>query len=268
MTPRAALRRLALVGALAFGVGATVVSGSAGAEEASRLDAVLERGVLRVGTPGDYAPFARWQVERGTLVGMDVDLAEALGAALGVKVQWVKTSWPALMADLAAGKFDLAVGGVSVSLERQKRALFSAPYLHDGKTPITRCENVQRFQTLAQIDRPGVRAVVNPGGTNERFARAYLKAAQISVHPDNTTIFDEIVAGRADLMITDAVEARLQQKLRPALCAVHPDAPFDYSEKAFLLPRDFALKAWVDQWLHLAQASGEFERIQARWIPR
>lgn len=246
-----------------------LVGGTAAADEAaSRLDAIVDRGVLRVGTPGDYAPFTRWRADQGRFEGMDIDLAEALGQSLGVRVEWVKTSWPTLMADLAADKFDLAVGGVSVNLERQKKALFSAPYLRDGKTPITRCENVARFQTLAQIDQPGTRAVVNPGGTNEKFARAHLKTAQIRVHPDNTTIFDEIVAGRADLMITDAVETRLQQKLRPGLCAVHPEAPFDYSEKAFLLPRDFALKAWVDQWLHLARESGTFTRIQIKWIPQ
>ena len=54
-------------------------------------------------------------------------------------------------------------------------------------------------------------------------------------------------------MLTDAVETRLQAKLHPELCAIHPDAPFDFSELAYLLPRDVALKAFVDQWLHIAQ---------------
>src|SRR5215218_8232471 len=65
---------------------------------------------------------------------------------------------------------------------------------------IIRCENASKFQTLQDIDRPGVKAVVNPGGTNERFARGNLKDAEIVVFPDNTWIFEEIAAGKADLM--------------------------------------------------------------------
>jgi chorismate mutase-like protein len=86
------------------------------------------------------------------------------------------------------------------------------------------------------------------------------------VFPDNVAIFDRIVAGEADVMITDAIEARLQQRLHPTLCAIHPDAPFDFSEKAILLPRDAVLKAYVDQWLHQAVETGAFARANEQWL--
>ena len=63
------------------------------------------------------------------------------------------------------------------------------------------------------------------------------------MHPDNVTIFQQIVDGKADLMMTDAIEARLQSRLHPELCAVHPQQPFDFAEKAYLLPRDEAFNA-------------------------
>ncbi len=95
--------------------------------------------------------------------------------------------------------------------------MFSAPNLRYAKTPIARCENRDRFATIEAIDRPGVKVIVNPGGINERFDRANLNQAGLRVHADNTTIFDPIVDGTEDLMITDASEARYQQKLRPEL---------------------------------------------------
>src|SRR5205814_1190485 len=156
--------------------------------------------------------------------------------------------------------------GISVTLERQKKAFFSLPTMRDGKTPIARCDDARKFQTLADIDRPEVRLIVNPGGTNERFARAHAPRATLTVYPDNVTIFDRIVAGEADVMITDAIEARLQQRLHPKLCAIHPDAPFDFSEKAFLLPRDVAFKAYVDQWLHQAIETGAYARLNEQWL--
>ena len=232
---------------------------------ASRLDDILARGVLRVGTTGDYKPFS-YRVGNGEFIGLDIALAADLAKSLGVTLQLVPTTWGALMSDLGDDRFDLAMGGVSVSLERQKKAWFSLPYLRDGKTPIARCEDARKYQTLADIDRPDVRLIVNPGGTNERFARAQAPHATLTVFPDNVAIFDRIAAGEADVMITDAVEARLQQRLHPKLCAIHPEAPFDFSEKAVLLPRDPALKAYVDQWLHQALESGSFARANEQWL--
>nr|WP_275681807.1 gamma subclass chorismate mutase AroQ [Scleromatobacter humisilvae] len=232
---------------------------------ASRLDDILARGVLRVGTTGDYKPFS-YRVGNGEFIGLDIALAADLAKSLGVKLQLVPTTWGALMSDLGDDRFDLAMGGVSVSLERQKKAWFSLPYLRDGKTPIARCEDARKYQTLADIDRPDVRLIVNPGGTNERFARAQAPHATLTVFPDNVAIFDRIAAGEADVMITDAIEARLQQRLHPKLCAIHPEAPFDFSEKAVLLPRDAALKAYVDQWLHQAVESGAFARANEQWL--
>jgi chorismate mutase-like protein len=260
----AALAAAAMAGALPLANAAESVPARAAAP-ASRLDEILARGVLRVGTTGDYKPFS-YRVGTGGFIGLDVALAGDLAKTLGVKLQIVPTTWGAMMADLGEDRFDLAMGGVSISLERQKRAWFSIPYLRDGKTPIARCEDARKFQTLADIDRPEVRLIVNPGGTNERFARANAPHATLTVFPDNVAIFDRIAAGEADVMITDAIETRLQQRLHPRLCAIHPDAPFDFSEKAVLLPRDAALKAYVDQWLHQAIESGAFAKADEQWL--
>jgi len=240
---------------------------SACAAPASRLDEIIARGTLRVGMTGDYLPFTSLDKGTGKFRGFDVDMAEALGKALGVKVEFVPTAWPTLMQDFEADKFDVAMGGVSITLDRQKKGLFSTPVMREGKTPITRCADKDKYATLAEIDQPGVRVIVNPGGTNERFARAHLKQAGIKVFADNTAIFDEITKGDADLMMTDASETRYQQKLHPGvLCAVHPDKPFDFAEKAYWLQRDAALKDFVDQWLHISTEDGSFAKIYATWF--
>ena len=273
-----ASRRLpALVASLAIAAGASALSVARAAEAppvpapsaaapSNRLDEILARGVLRVGSTGDYKPFSYRLAGGGGFIGLDIALAADLANSLGVKLQVVPTTWGAMLGDLGGDRFDLAIGGVSVTLERQKRAFFSTPYLRDGKTPIARCDDAQKYQSLADIDRPEVRLIVNPGGTNERFAHARVPRATLTVFPDNVTIFDRIVAGEADVMITDAIEARLQQRLHPKLCAIHPDAPFDFSEKAVLLPRDAVLKAYVDQWLHQEIETGAFARANEQWL--
>ena len=240
---------------------------SAHAQESSRRDEIVKRGSLRVGLTGDYLPFSSFDKATSTFRGFDVDMAETLGKALGVKIEYVHTAWPQLTRDFEADNFDIAMGGISITLDRQKKGFFSTPIMREGKTPIARCADADKYQTLAEIDKPSTRVIVNPGGTNERFARAHIKNAAIKTYNDNVTIFDEIAKGDADLMITDASETRYQQKLHPGvLCAVHPDTPFDFAEKAYWLQRDPALKAFVDQWLHIAIEDGSFQKIYAAWF--
>ncbi|MBU9228507.1 transporter substrate-binding domain-containing protein [Burkholderia multivorans] len=242
-------------------------AGAAQAEGAgaSRLDDVLARGTLRVCTTGDYKPYSYYRTD-GRFEGIDIDMAESLAKSLGAKPDYVKTSWSNLTADFVA-KCDIAVGGVSTTLERQKRAFFTQPYVVDGKTPIVRCGDVGKYQTVAQIDRPETRVIVNPGGTNERFAKQYFTHANLTVYPDNVTIFKQILAGKADVMVTDASETLLQQKLNPGLCSVHPDKPFQFGEKAYMVPRgDVVFQQYVDQWLHLALSTGEYQAISDKWL--
>ena len=234
---------------------------------ASRLDDIVSRGTLKVGTTGDYRPFTYLNKDTSGYEGLDIDMANALGQALGVKVEFVQTSWPTLMKDFEADRFDIAMSGISITLDRQRKGLFSSPLLRDGKTPIARCTDQGKYETLADIDRPGVRVIVNPGGTNERFARANAKNAEIRVHNDNVTIFEEIAGGRADLMMTDSTETRYQQKKHAGvLCAVHPDKPFDFAEKAYWLQRDPSFKAFVDQWLHISKEKGELRTAFEKWF--
>ncbi len=244
-----------------------LVAASAHAEQASRLDEIMKRGTLRVGMTGDYLPFTYFDKGTAKFRGFDVDMAEALGKALGVKVEYVQTAWPQLTRDFEADDFDIAMGGISITLDRQKKGMFSTPILREGKTPIARCADKDKYQTIADIDKSGTRIIVNPGGTNERFARANIRNAEIKTYNDNVTIFDEIASGNADLMLTDSSETQYQQKLHPGvLCAVHPERPFDFAEKAYWLQRDPAFKAFVDQWLHIAVEDGSFRKIYANWF--
>jgi cyclohexadienyl dehydratase len=233
----------------------------------ARLDAILSAGKLRVGTTGDYRPFTYLNKETGQYEGHDIDVALALGKAMGVEVEFVGTKWPDLTKDFAADKFDIAMGGVSITLARQKLGFFSIPIMREGKTPIARCADKEKFAAVSDIDKAATRVIVNPGGTNEAFARNNFKTAPIRVHNDNVTIFKEIADGNADVMVTDASETVFQQKLNPGvLCAVHPDKPFDFAEKGYWMQRDMALKDFVNQWLHIATETGQMKAIWTKWF--
>jgi hypothetical protein len=105
-------------------------------------------------------------------------------------------------------------------------------------------------------------------GRSREFDRAHLQKATIVPWKDNATIFDALAQGKADLMITDSVETRMQANLHPGvLCPVHPNAPFDHSQLAYWMPRDVIFVAYVNQWLSLLDLTGVHQAILARWLP-
>ncbi|WP_433479184.1 transporter substrate-binding domain-containing protein [Spirillospora sp. CA-142024] len=271
MRRRTAVAALALTFATVFATAAPAPTAPAkaapgGHSQATLLDKVPRRGVLRVCTTGDYRPFTYRDPKTGAYTGIDIDMAKHLAASLGVKADFVTTTWTKLMDDFTAGKCDIGMGGISVTLARAQKAYFSEPYVVDGKAPIARCADKDKYDSLVKIDQAGVRVIVNPGGTNEKFAKANIHKATLITHPDNNTIFDEIVAGRADVMITDESETKYQAKLHPELCAINPDKPFTFAEKAYLLPRgDEEFQEYIDQWVNLATHDGTYKGFAAPW---
>jgi len=229
------------------------------------LQQVLQRGTVRVCSTGDYRPFTHRDAG-GNWTGLDIEMANDMAAQLGVRLDVVPTTWANLVGDLDA-KCDVAMGGISITLKRAKQALYSEPYLRDGKAAIVRCADASKFQTLADIDRLGVRVVVNPGGTNAGFDREHLHNAQVTSYPDNNTIFGQLTSGAADVMITDASEIRWETSQDRTLCGQSLDHPFTFEQKAYLVPRSASdLQQWINQWLNIAQHDGTYAAFSQKYL--
>ena len=233
----------------------------------SRWQQIQKSRILRVGTTLDYAPFS-YLSEGGEQEGLDIVLATQLAEFLDASLVWVRTSWPTLMEDFRSGAFDIGMSGISIIPSRAREGFFTTAYHEGGKTPITHCNLKNRFTSLDAIDRAGVRVIVNPGGTNERYVNSALKAANIVRHPDNETIFEALRAGKADLMITDAIEVLVMAKRYDDLCPSMPGSLLTQQNKGWLLAKDPALLARVEQFLGPLIESGELDRLKASTIER
>jgi cyclohexadienyl dehydratase len=222
-------------------------------DSTSRYAHILKNGILRIGVPGDYAPFA---IAKGdSLSGADITLGRALASAMGVKPVFVKTSWANLATDMKNDAFDIAIGGISITTERAAVASFSVPYHKGGKTFLCRRADSARFSTAEAINKPAVRLIENKGGTNESVARALFPAAALQVFPNNIGVFNEIILGHADVMVTDDTEADLKAKQYPQLCRSFAGT-ITKSDKALWIHTDTALVGFVNNWLQKQLAMG------------
>ena len=231
------------------------------------IERIQKRGVLLVGTAGDYKPMSFLDPETGTYWGFDTELAEDLARALGVEIQYVSTSWPTLMEDTLAGKFDLAICGITVTDARKEQALMSEGYLENGKTVLCRAEDAEKYISLEAINRPEVRVMENPGGLNEKFARANLPDATLIIHNVNEEIPGLVASGEADVMITEIMEAGYYVGQDSRLAAPLIDAPFTQGQLGVLMPKGSEdLLAFVNDFLAMERESGRLDELTEKYI--
>ena len=197
---------------------------------------IEDRGKLLVGTTGDYRPLSYKEAD-GNYWGFGIEMAEKISQRIGVNVEFVQTSWPTLTADVLAEpeNFDLAIGGITITDARKATMLMSDGYLCNGKTILCRADEANRYQSLADIDKPEVRVMVNPGGLNEKFALANLTHAQIIIYQKNEEIPAQVAEGYADIMITEITEAPWYVKNDSRLAAPLLNAPFTHGEIGVLM---------------------------------
>lgn len=233
------------------------------------LEEIRAGGVLRVGTAGDYQPMSYLDPETNTYVGFDAELAEDLAASLGVTIEYVKTSWPTLMEDTLAGKFDLAVCGITVTDARKEQALMSDGYLENGKTVLCRAEDAEKYTSLETINRPEVRVMENPGGLNEKFARENLPDAALIIHDVNQEIPGLVASGEADVMITEVMEAGFYVGQDDRLAAPLIFEPFTNGQLGFLMPKGSEdLLDYVNRFLLEEKESGRIDELAEKYIYR
>jgi cyclohexadienyl dehydratase len=203
-----------------------------------KIAEIVERGTILIGTTGDYRPLSFCEAD-GTYWGFGIEVAKEIAKRIGVGVEFRKTSWPTLTADVLAEpqKFDLAIGGITITDARCKTMLMSEGYLANGKTILCRASEVDRYKSLADIDKPEVRVMVNPGGLNEKFANENLTHATIFVHPQNEEIPSLIAKGEADVMITEITEAPYYVQTDTRLAAPLLNAPFTHGEIGVLMQK-------------------------------
>ena len=235
--------------------------------QARSLEEIQSSGKLLVGTTGDYKPMSYLNKQTGRYEGFDAEMASSLAKKLGVALVYVPTTWKTLQDDTMAEKFDVAICGITVTDARKKVMAMSDPYLTFGKTILVTKSKAQQFKSLDDVNQPSVRVMYNPGGTNEKFAKESTPKAQLIMHEHNAEIPGLVGEGKADVMITETMEASRYVKDNPKVAAPLVDKPFTENHFGVLMPKDHPdlLKA-VNDWMAGIKSDGTMDKWEAEYI--
>ena len=231
------------------------------------LDRIQERGTLLVGTTGDYRPLSYREPESGEYWGFGIDVAGEIARELNVSISFVPTSWPTLSADVRNPElFDFAIGGITITEARLETMNMSEGYLCNGKTILCRKGDAGTFRSLADLNKPEVRVMVNPGGLNEKFARENLPSCTLIVFEKNEEIPFKVADGEADVMIAEITEAPWYVRNNARLAAPLLDKPFTRGQIGILMRKgqDDLLKV-VNAKIQEMKSNGKLKALHEKY---
>jgi cyclohexadienyl dehydratase len=234
------------------------------AQAQSALNDILDAGVLKFGTTGDWNPMSVRDPATNSYVGFDIDVANELATDLGVEVEFVPTDWKTLVNGVVAGKYHIS-GSASISPPRMKVAGFSESYIAVEIMPFTTADKADMFDGYDSINQPDVKVATTLGTSFEAMVREWFPNADIKVVEAPARGFQEVLAGRADVFITSNIEgATLKEK--HGVVQVANTAPRAPTPIAMLLPQaDQVWINYVNNWVKIKQAQGFFDATRAKW---
>jgi cyclohexadienyl dehydratase len=255
--------------ALALGSsGASAQPSSAPAAGAgkNRLQIILERGTLRVGTTGDFNPMSIRDAATNSYRGFDIEAMEQLAKDMGVKVEWVPAEWATLVAGITSNRYDI-FSGASMNMARARTVAFSDPYAETGAVPVIRKADAGKFSTWADLNKPGVVIAVSLGTVFEEQAKANFPQATVRAVEKPSTGYQEVLAGRAQATLTSNVEASTLMQTH-AVLGVAPRAELRNKRPfAYPLPQgDTVWLTFVNNWVALKKSEGFFNQLEAKWL--
>ena len=173
-----------------------LVSASARAQTAqeSTIDTIVKRGTMMVGM-STFVPWAMRDKD-GNLIGFEVDVATKLAKDLGVKLDLVPTAWDGIIPALLAGKFDVIIGGMTITTQRNLTVNFSAPYDYAG-TGLAVSTKLQNGFTVDALNSPSVTIACRRGTTACTNAAEYFPKATLRQFDDESAIVQEVLNGNA-----------------------------------------------------------------------
>ena len=231
----------------------------------SALQEILSNGVLKVGTTGDWNPMTMRDVATNAYTGYDIDVMTALGADLGVEVEFVPTDWKTLVAGVTSGQYHIT-GSASVSPARAKAAGYSNSYFALVTVPLTLKENADRFTNWDDLNVEGVSVAATLGTTQEAQVKQYFPNATHRIVEAPARDFQEVLAGRADASITSNIEAATLVEKYENMMIIPVDAGRSPTPVAMLLPQ--ADQVWINYvniWIALKIEQGFFQELGDKW---
>lgn len=228
---------------------------------ADKLADIIAKGVVRIGVPLDAPPFGSQDANRNP-VGFDIEVAQMVGKALGVKAELQQITGANRIPYLLTDKVDIIISVMGLTPERAKQITFTSPYANTFLAVYG-----PKSSKVTSADELGSARVAAAKGTTQDIAISEMNPkATVMRTEDDATAAAAYISGQAELFATNSIVAQ-------ALAKQNPNKEFD---RKFVIRRSPAhmgvrmgelnLARWLDGFIFYETMNGELDRLHRKYL--
>jgi polar amino acid transport system substrate-binding protein len=235
--------------------------------ESSALNQVIKRGELRVGLEAGYMPF-EMRDKKGDIIGFDVDLARVMAKYMGVKLTLVNTQWDGIIPALLTDKFDLLMGGMTITPERNLQVNFCDPYVVIGQSVLLAQKNKDVITSYEQLNDAKYTIATKLGTTGDLAAHRFMPKAKIRQYETEAEGALEARNGRADAFVYDLPYNVVYSAQYPG-ALIHLATPFTREPLGWAVRKgDPDFINWLNNFLRVIKDDGTYDALYGKWFEK
>ncbi len=229
----------------------------------SAIEQIIDRGTIKVGMD-IFVPWAM-KDKKGELIGFEIDVARQLAEDMGLKVEFVPTKWSGIIAALVGGKFDVIIGGMTVTPKRNMKINFTNPYYYSSQGLLANKKMTEGF-TIEDFNRPEVTIAARLGSTAAVAAKKNFPKAKLRLFDDEPSAVQEVRNGRVHAMVGG-------QPLPAHIASETPETLKAYTEQLMKEPMCFGVRKgdvdtlnFFNNWIEIVRSKGWIDERFSYWF--
>jgi polar amino acid transport system substrate-binding protein len=232
----------------------------------STIEQIIKRGELRVGFESGYVPFEMTN-KKGEFIGFDMDYARRLAKDMGVKFVPINTAWDGIIPALMTGKFDIIMGGMTITQERNLKVNFADPYIVVGQTILLNKKLKDQVLSYKDLNNPKYIVTSQLGTTGEQAIKRYIPKATYKGFESQVEAGLEVINGKADALVYDLPFCGFLYGSQGKDKTIFLSDPFTYEPLAWAINKgDPDFLNYLNNFLRQTKGDGFYDRMYKKWI--
>jgi polar amino acid transport system substrate-binding protein len=230
----------------------------------STIEQIMKRGTMRVG----MSTFVPWAMKdkKGDLVGFEIDVAKRLAADSKWKIEFVPTQWSGIIPALLTGKFDVIIGSMTVTQERNQKVNFTLPYDYAAQMIMGNKKLAGSFKTLEDFNKPDVAIAARLGSTAAIAAKRSLPKAQLRLFDDEGQAIQELLNGKVYGMVASSPLPAFTALKYPETIFVLKDELSKEQNAMAVRKGDVDTLNYLDNWIRKVGSEGWLQERHNYWF--
>ena len=229
----------------------------------SAIEQVAKKGFMKVGMDV-FVPWAM-KDKKGELIGFEIDIAKKLAADMGVKVEFMPTKWSGIIPALITGKFDVLIGGMTITTQRNLKINFTRPYYYTEQGLMAHKKKAAGFK-VSDFNSADVTIAARLGSTAAVAAKQQFPKAKLRLFDDEPAAVQELRNGNVHAMVS-------AQPLPSSIALEYPDTIMVYDEVMMLEAIGIGVRKGdsdtlnlINNWIEINRNNGWIQGRYAYWF--